>query len=896
MSKKYGNEDREIRNLRQKLKCYKDNGNIDGQSEILVQLGDEYRQMVKNDEALECYNDAVKLAQKISKFENLAHCHRNIASILSEENDEAARKHVQLFLTYARKMGSHNMIQLALHEYAFIYQGYATLNKWYLLEAFEKALQCKQYLTKHAGDIDNDKEAVKTAENSKRRMAGINSLLAEIFQCFGDYPAALRYNNMAVEYAQSTKDYGLLYSCLLMKIELTNGEKKVALAKQRMEVAHQHLKQNINEADLEYSKQILNFFPSNFDDLAPVLKILFKLRKNSKVSSVCKEYLCFIWKYDKRIAALSKNLDDTSKYKICERIADSAVNIKLFELALRFYERMLGYSTNIRYKEKALVSIAETLIDLGDFRKASEYYEKCLELIRKYFGKDKTKLTETEISLAVTRSKDVSLPVDVRFKSLKKCFDLDLNSDMENVVLEAIVMLLNVNRQQYKNQEIDKWTNAWKEKRERLENGQDPQNEEVEDGEEDEEDEEVFGDVTEKDMMYDLEEKYIKYEQRNTLEKKKNSRNTKGETLLHEAARDGDLDKVKQLLQCGYDVNAKDYGGWTPLSEAVNHGHLDVSRVLLQNGAEVDCQSGQALLNDDGTACDSAGDTPLMEACANGHIDVAKLLITFKASVSRCNHNGFSALYFLNSYINNHDLDDNQKRECQKLAQEIDEKQRKEGFKESALFPISSSPCTSKGVRCHSPVQIIDDINLPKKLKKRPERRAPSYDRGVAMDDDFGPLPTESAPDEDIHMALNLYGNDETFDHFSTTSSERRRNRNFAIEEGNRSRINTENSSRSSRKRAASPISVSTSSSAKKSATIAHTSSYSRSSRPERVEAIARPTSRKKKKFAFTKRTFDIINPLTNQPVTMRRCFADDGVDMDEVINLVDQIFVRYNE
>jgi len=42
-------------------------------------------------------------------------------------------------------------------------------------------------------------------------------------------------------------------------------------------------------------------------------------------------------------------------------------------------------------------------------------------------------------------------------------------------------------------------------------------------------------------------------------------KNAKGETVLHVAARTGQVVKVKQLLKMAADINAQDFAGWTPL-------------------------------------------------------------------------------------------------------------------------------------------------------------------------------------------------------------------------------------------------------------------------------------------------------------------------------------------
>ncbi len=51
--------------------------------------------------------------------------------------------------------------------------------------------------------------------------------------------------------------------------------------------------------------------------------------------------------------------------------------------------------------------------------------------------------------------------------------------------------------------------------------------------------------------------------------------NEKGETPLHRACIDGNLKKVKSLLdQAPEQINARDYTGWLPIHEASNHGYV----------------------------------------------------------------------------------------------------------------------------------------------------------------------------------------------------------------------------------------------------------------------------------------------------------------------------------
>jgi ankyrin repeat protein len=84
---------------------------------------------------------------------------------------------------------------------------------------------------------------------------------------------------------------------------------------------------------------------------------------------------------------------------------------------------------------------------------------------------------------------------------------------------------------------------------------------------------------------------------------------------IHPAALDGDLERVKALLDAGTDVNAKDNGGQTPLHWAACGGHKTVVELLLARGANVNAR-------------DSGRGTPLHDAAGNGHREVVQLLLT----------------------------------------------------------------------------------------------------------------------------------------------------------------------------------------------------------------------------------------------------------------------------
>ena len=64
-------------------------------------------------------------------------------------------------------------------------------------------------------------------------------------------------------------------------------------------------------------------------------------------------------------------------------------------------------------------------------------------------------------------------------------------------------------------------------------------------------------------------------------------RYARGDTALHHAARNGDLEIVEPLVGSGGDVNAIADQGHFPLYCAAGHGHVETMRYLVENGADL---------------------------------------------------------------------------------------------------------------------------------------------------------------------------------------------------------------------------------------------------------------------------------------------------------------------
>jgi len=59
---------------------------------------------------------------------------------------------------------------------------------------------------------------------------------------------------------------------------------------------------------------------------------------------------------------------------------------------------------------------------------------------------------------------------------------------------------------------------------------------------------------------------------------------------IHDAARDGNIEAIKQHLAAGTDVNAMDDWSWTPLRWATFGGHKEIVELLIAKGADVNAK------------------------------------------------------------------------------------------------------------------------------------------------------------------------------------------------------------------------------------------------------------------------------------------------------------------
>ena len=110
-----------------------------------------------------------------------------------------------------------------------------------------------------------------------------------------------------------------------------------------------------------------------------------------------------------------------------------------------------------------------------------------------------------------------------------------------------------------------------------------------------------------------------------------NAKNGYGYTALIDASKNGDLEKVKLLIENGANIEVKDNNGDTALILASYYRYLEIIQYLVEKGANINAT------NDNGW-------TSLMYASKYGELETIKYLLENGADVNIKNKNGNAAL------------------------------------------------------------------------------------------------------------------------------------------------------------------------------------------------------------------------------------------------------------
>ena len=98
---------------------------------------------------------------------------------------------------------------------------------------------------------------------------------------------------------------------------------------------------------------------------------------------------------------------------------------------------------------------------------------------------------------------------------------------------------------------------------------------------------------------------------------------------IHSAVSNGNLNRVRTLLNQGVPVNTQNDAGWTPLFRAAVRDRLNMVRLLLERGANVNART-------------RLNETPLHAAAEFGHLNIVRELLQHGANINARNHAGMT--------------------------------------------------------------------------------------------------------------------------------------------------------------------------------------------------------------------------------------------------------------
>lgn len=105
-------------------------------------------------------------------------------------------------------------------------------------------------------------------------------------------------------------------------------------------------------------------------------------------------------------------------------------------------------------------------------------------------------------------------------------------------------------------------------------------------------------------------------------------------TVMHFAAGQGDLSRVKQLVESGHNIREFDEIGYTPLHHAAKGEFFALTTYLLAVGADVNAHDEAHI-----------GETPLGAVAASCSYEMAKVLVDAGANPTIAGWMGLTALY-----------------------------------------------------------------------------------------------------------------------------------------------------------------------------------------------------------------------------------------------------------
>ncbi|GMS91553.1 hypothetical protein PENTCL1PPCAC_13728, partial [Pristionchus entomophagus] len=667
-----------IEDLRKQVDKACNGSNYKKASDLALELAQTLRNHGERERAIDAFKKVITISEIAQVMTDTILGHRGVAELLSELGDEECHAELRRFEKLVEKDPTEHQLMLTVGAYCML--------KLYSFDDSNDQLlpRARKYLEKslsllNTANIDTSKFL--DGDSLTIRKINCHRMLSETACYQGEKEEAEKHSKEAYEHAAGRTK--VRFELLRARIDFAWRD-KVKAAKDLCALSESMTKEKKIEAHVFLAQAYFEH-----EKLEEGIETLFNISEalSTKGSAVDQDerekysgLLIFGYKARERLKQLQKcsaENDEEGQYCQMDALGDLYSNAGYKNVALKYYGQSLRHASG-KLRRDALISCAETAVDLKLFEKAAEHFDQ---------------LRLEEITAKMDTSETVASLFEVRlrgnfFKSdsdvIMEIFRLERNGNkfMNSVYNTAAV---------YFSKKGNKEEAARFRKLEKGFLNAKKGDEKSKDNEEEEDDQKIPDDIDELDDNFILNlmtEQAKQFGKKKLLAKQARKSNQYGESKLIERSREGTLDEVKHLVEkLGANINEADPVGWTPLSEAVAANNFTIVKYLLSKGAMPNSQSKEGWME-----TDFRGKiTPLHEACTNGFHEIARWLLSHKMAdilVVTTNEDGWSAADFLADYIKRTKRGDDESEaeyrdklnNCKDVLEQIKRRQRTQGF------------------------------------------------------------------------------------------------------------------------------------------------------------------------------------------------------------------------
>ncbi|KAG8039017.1 hypothetical protein G9C98_003324 [Cotesia typhae] len=589
------------------------------------------------DEALEEYVEQLKLCEILNDPLSTAVAHRMIGEIHTDSgNYEEALSHLSKYLKGVKE--TKNLIEQQ--------RAYATLGRMYfcMSEACEKtgkeheplaaAKRAYSKSLKLCDKLEENKDIKEMEVMMMRARLLLN--LGLVLEVQKKLDEAIELIEKAAQLCEKHKLNEDLYRIHIALAAVHERQENYDDALNRYDLAIKLAHEPEKIACARISRAELLIKMGEWSEARQILVSLYVSRKKvPSLSSTIEKLLKIVVVIDKYELDLRAEEDNEKRMTLYENLGDAAAVGGCYEKAVEFYKGMLSCAEkkprdNRSNVSAALVSLAQTLKDAKQFEEACIYARSELKLwSENYREACRSALFLADLLSNIKRTSIIESEIREAYQSALTNASKSSDQRLQLTVLEEMQAYYNEIGSTKEASEINDKIETLRALIIDYESSNNSEGEEND----------AIGMDIDLDELSDVEAELQKEDKPKGSRRSSRrgfviKRNEKGETKLHVACINNNIQEVVNLFAAGHPVDVRDNIGWTPLHEAANFGHIEIAQLLIDHGANVNDPGGPQCGNI----------TPLHDAASCGHFSMMNLLIKHGADITLKTKDGESIL------------------------------------------------------------------------------------------------------------------------------------------------------------------------------------------------------------------------------------------------------------